>query len=238
VSVADRVVVIAGATGAAGPVVARAFADRGARIALLARGRDELDALLASLPGGTDRHAAVPVDLGSAEEARRAADVVRERLGRADVLIHLVGTFRGGTGLAETPASDWDLLLDVNLRSAVHTLSAFLPQLADGDYGRIVAVSSPFAQRPSATNAAYASAKAALEALILSAAQEGAQHAVTANVLIVRSIRGERPAGSDANEPRSWVRPEELAAVMLWLCSDEAGRTTGARIPLHGGSTA
>jgi NAD(P)-dependent dehydrogenase (short-subunit alcohol dehydrogenase family) len=51
-----------------------------------------------------------------------------------------------------------------------------VPQLADGDYGRIVSVSSPFAQRPGATNAAYASAKAALEALILSAAQEGAQH--------------------------------------------------------------
>jgi NAD(P)-dependent dehydrogenase (short-subunit alcohol dehydrogenase family) len=236
VSVADRVVVIAGATGVLGPVVAREFAANGAGIALLARSRDELQAVLATLAGGAERHLAVPVDLASAEDAARAAQLVRERLGRTEILLHLVGTYRGGSGLAQTPASDWELLLEVNLRSATHALSAFIAQLADGDYGRVVAVSTPFAQQPGATNAAYAASKAALEALTLSVAREGCEHGVTANVLVVRSIRSEPPADGEDSRPRTWTRPEELAATMLWLCSDEAAMITGARIPLHGGT--
>ena len=237
-SVADRVVVITGATGIAGPVVAREFAAQGARCALLARSRDELEALATSLPGGRDRHLALPVDLGSADGAAQAAEVVRERLGKADALLHLVGTYRGGAGLAQTPASDWDLLLEANLRTAARAIAAFLPQLVEGGWGRIVAVSSVFAQQPGATNAAYAASKAGLEALILGAAREGYEHGVTANVLVVRSIRTEPPDGSDPAGARKWTRPEEIAANMLWLCSDEARLITGARIPLHGGTTA
>jgi NAD(P)-dependent dehydrogenase (short-subunit alcohol dehydrogenase family) len=235
VSVVDRVVVIAGATGVLGPVVARHFAAHGARTALLARGRQELEAVASSLEGGRDRHLTLPVDLGSADDAGRAAEHVGERLGRAEVLLHLVGTYRGGAGLAQTPAPDWELLLEVNLRSAINAMAAFMPQLTDGDYGRIVGVSTPFAQQPSATNAAYAASKAALEALILSAAREGRDHGVTANILVVRSIRSEPPADADAGRPRTWTRPEELAATLLWLCSDDASQITGARIPLHGG---
>lgn len=136
--------------------------------------------------------------------------------------------------MAGTPATDWDLLLEVNLRSAVNATAAFVPQLTEGDYGRIVAVSTPFAQQPGATNAAYAASKAALEALILSVAREGLEHGLTANVVVVRSIRNEPPADGDAGRPRTWTRPEELAATMLWLSSEEASQITGARIPLHG----
>ncbi|HUG48242.1 MAG TPA: SDR family oxidoreductase [Candidatus Limnocylindria bacterium] len=99
-------------------------------------------------------------------------------------------------------------------------------QLTEGDYGRVVAVSTPFAQQPGATNAAYAASKAALEALILSVAREGREHGLTANVVVVRSIPSESPADGNASRPRTWTRPEELSSTMLWLCSDEAGLVT------------
>lgn len=228
------VVVIAGATGVLGPGVASAFSASGARLALIARDGDELERLAAGLTGGPARHLVVPADLGSAEQAIAAADRVRQRFGRADVLLHLVGTYRGG-GFADTAGADWQLLFEVNLWTAVCTFGAFLPLLAEGQGGRLIAVSSPYAQAPSGTNVAYAASKSALEALVLSLGAE-LKGRVTANLIVVRSIRSEPPAGATADELRSWTTPEEIAKAMLWLASDEAGQVTGARIPIYGGA--
>lgn len=114
--------------------------------------------------------------------------------------------------------------------TAATTFAAFMPQLLAGGWGRIVAVSSPVAQQPGPDSAAYAASKAGLDAIVLSAAREGSGRGLTANLLVVRSIRDEPVQGTSAAD-RQWTRPSELAAAMLWLCSDEAGQTTGARIP-------
>ncbi len=234
--VEGRVVVVSGATGVLGPGVADVFARHGDRLALIARDPDELGRLVADLPGGAERHQVVPADLASVDEALGAAERVRERYGRADVLLHLVGTYRGG-GFADTAAADWQTLFQVNLWTAVCTLGAFLPLLEEGDGGRLVAVSSPYAQAPTGTSVAYAASKAALEALVLSVGSE-LKGRVTANLIVVRSIRSEPPPGADAAAPRTWTTPAEIAAAMLWLVSDEAAMVTGARIPLYGGGTA
>lgn len=229
-----RVVVITGATGVLGPGVATAFAANGARLALIARNRNELEQLAAGMPGGTERHLPVEADIGLTQEALAAAERVRERFGRADVLLHLVGAYRGG-GFAETTGADWQLLFEANLWTAVCTFGAFLPLLAESDRGRLIAVSSPYAQAPSGTSVAYAASKAALEALVLSLGAE-LKGRPTANLIVVRSIRSEPPAAGPAEAPRSWTTPEEIAAAMLWLASEEAGTVSGARIPLHAGA--
>ena len=99
---ADRVVVITGATGDLGPPVAHAFADEGARCALLARDEGACIGLAMSLPGATRRHLPLSADLGSAAAASAAAGSVREKLGPASVLLHLVGGYAGGTPFLET----------------------------------------------------------------------------------------------------------------------------------------
>lgn len=229
-----RVIVITGATGVLGPAVAAAFAARSGRLALIARDDGELQRLAAGLRGGPARHLTIAADLGSAEQALAAADQVRERFGRADVLLHLVGTYRGG-GFTETESADWQFLFQVNLWTAVCTFGAFLPLLEEGDGGRLIAVSSPYAQAPSGTNVAYAASKAALEALVQSLGAE-LKGRVTANLIVVRSIRSEPPAEASAGEPRSWTTPEEIAAAMLWLASAEAAMVTGARVPMYAGA--
>jgi len=228
-----RVVVITGATGLLGPGVAAAFAASGARLALIARDRAELERMVADLPGRAADHLVVPADLGSAQDALGAAEAVRARFGRADVLLHLVGTYRGG-GFADTAAVEWQNLFQVNLWTAVCTFGAFLPLLEEGRSGRLVAVSSPYAQAPSGANVAYAASKSALEALVLSLGAQ-LEGRVTANLIVVRSIRAEPPIGASVDEPRSWTTPAEIAAAMLWLASDEGTMVTGARIPLYGG---
>ena len=92
-----RVVVISGASGKLGGVVAARFAADGDRLALIARSGEEVEALAATLPGGRDRHLGIAADLGSADATKAAAATIRERLGAAAVLLQLVGGYAGGT---------------------------------------------------------------------------------------------------------------------------------------------
>jgi NAD(P)-dependent dehydrogenase (short-subunit alcohol dehydrogenase family) len=221
----DRVVVITGATGQLGQVVARRFADFGARLALLAREEESCIGLAMSLPGGAKRHRGVAVDLSDGASAVAAADTIRERLGPASVLLHLVGGYAGGTPFADGDDEEFRHLLDLNLWSTIHAIRAFLPDVIAAEHGRIVTVSTFVAATPTAKHAAYAASKAAVEALTISVARDLAGTTATSNVVVLRAIGDEKPTEQ---------RPEEIAAVMAFLCSPEAGTINGQRIPLIG----
>ena len=222
---ADRVVAITGATGMLGPVVAAHFAGAGARLALLARSQDKVAALAAALPGGTERHAGFAVDLVDAASSRAVAAAVRERLGPVGVLLHLVGGYAGGTPFVDGDDEEFRNLLDLNLWSTIHALRAFMPDILAAEHGRIVTVSVFVAAAPTPKHAAYAASKAAVEALTISVARDMAGTTATSNVVVLRSIGTEKPTEQ---------RPEEIAAVMAFLCSPEAGTVNGQRIPLIG----
>jgi NAD(P)-dependent dehydrogenase (short-subunit alcohol dehydrogenase family) len=221
----DRIVVVTGATGDLGQVVARRFADAGARLALLARDEESCIGLAMSLPGGAKRHKGVPVDLADAVSAGAAADTVRDRMGPASILLHLVGGYAGGTPFVDGDDDEWTHLLDLNLWSTVHAIRAFLPDVAAAEHGRIITVSTFAAASPTPKHAAYAASKAAVEALTISVARDLAGTTATANVVVLRSIGDEKATDT---------RPEEIAAAMAWLCSPEAGAVNGQRIPLIG----
>jgi NAD(P)-dependent dehydrogenase (short-subunit alcohol dehydrogenase family) len=223
--VRDRVVVITGATGKLGPEVAQRFARDGARLALLARDEESCVGLAVSLPGGPKRHRGIPVDLGDEVSAVAAADTVREKLGPAAVLLHLVGGYAGGTPFVETPDDVWRAQIQLNVMDTVHAIRAFLPDIATAEQGRLVTISTPLAQAPPTNVAAYAATKAALESLTMAVARELAGTSATANVVLVRTIGSEKP---------THTRPEEIAAAMAWLCTPEAGAINGQRIPLVG----
>lgn len=222
---AERVVVITGATGKLGPAVAERFAADGARLALLARDEESCIGVAMSLPGGIRRHRGIPVDLSDLVSATAAADTVREKLGRPQVLLHLVGTYLGGAPFEEEPLEDWHTLLDVNLWSTINAIRAFLPDIKAAEHGRIVTMSTPLAGTPVSNVAAYSATKAAVESLTLSVAKDLAGTGATANVLLVRTIGDEKP---------THTRPDEIAAAMAWLCSPAASAVSGQRIPLVG----
>ena len=222
---ADRVIVITGATGVLGRVVSAHFAESGARLALLARSEEEIAALVSTLPGGAERHTGFAVDLGDAASARAAAAAVRERLGPASVLLHLVGGYAGGTPFVDGDDEEFRHLLDLNLWSTIHAIRAFLPDVIAAQHGRIVTVSAYVAAAPTPKHAAYSATKAAVEALTISVARDLAGTTATSNVVVLRAIGDEKPTEQ---------RPEEIAAVMAWLASPEAGTINGQRIPLIG----
>ena len=222
---AERVVVITGATGKLGPTVAERFAADGARIALLARDEESCIGVAMSLPGSIRRHRGIPVDLSDPVSATAAADTVREKLGAPQVLLHLVGNYEGGAPFEDSPLEQWHTLLDVNLWSTINAIRAFLPDIKAAEHGRIITMSTPLAAAPPSNVAAYAATKAAVESLTLSVAKDLAGTSATANVILVRTIGDEKP---------THTRPEEIAAAMVWLCTPQASAVSGQRIPLVG----
>ncbi len=229
-----RVVVITGATGGLGRVAAQRFAEQGTRLALFSANAEKLNALAHELHLPVERWLADALDLRDPTAARAAASTVIEKFGRVDILLHLVGGWTGGKPVIEVEANETADMLNQHLWTTFHLAQAFLPHLIANHWGRVIVVSSPLATRPAENSAPYAVAKAAQEALILTLSQELRDSGVTANVLQVRMIdtQHERDRARTAKNA-SWTTPEEIAATMLYLCSDEAHVVNGARIPLY-----
>lgn len=232
---AERVVVITGATGGVGRVASRAFAELGARLALVGSHQGRLDSLLADLPADPGRIMAQRADLSRPDEARAAAQAIGERFGAIHVVLHLVGGWTGGKPIVASDSADLAAMLDQHVWTTWHMLQAFVPRLTAAGWGRLLIVSSPAATAPPAGSSVYAAAKAAEEALLLTVAQEVDGTGVTANILQVRAVDAEhqraaapKPANAD------WTTPEELIAAMRFLCSDESGQINGARLPFLG----
>ena len=231
-----KVVAIAGTTGGLGPSVVRAFADAGASLALIDRNQAKLDALVKSLGIADARYLDQTADLLSAEQAHGWADAIQKRFGRIDAMLHLVGGYRGGQAIADFPAEDWTLLNNLLIQTTWNAIRAFANPLK-ASKGRFVLVSSPQAQKPSHTNAAYGACKAASEALTLALADELKGSGATANIIQVNAIvtpqmLADKPDGDYAKSTHA----DDIAATMLYLCSDGGAPMNGQRVALYGKS--
>lgn len=231
----DRVVVITGATGGLGSIVTHEFARQGARLALLSIDNERLAQLAQELDLPEERLLTKVIDLSSAQAAQIAARSVLEKFGRVEILLNLVGGWTGGKTLVEASEEETAFMLQQHLWSTFHLVKAFVPSMTEGGWGRIVVVSSPYANRPAAKGGPYAIGKAAQETLILALAQELRGSGVTANIVQVQTIdvahaRDTAPTAKNA----SWTTPEEITGAIVYLCLDEAHVVNGGRLPLFG----
>lgn len=167
-----RVVAVAGATGAAGRATVRRLAAAGATVACAGTDARRLDLVLDATRRAVPGSIVVGqvLDLLDPQAAGDWADHVEAEHGSVDGLIHLVGGWRGGKKFADTDLSDWDFLHDQLVRTLQHTSLAFHDALLRSPAGRFAIVSATAAAKPTAGNAAYATAKAAAEAWTLAVA--------------------------------------------------------------------
>jgi len=190
-------------------------------------------------------------------EIERFPDDLRERcrLERADVtsedslaalvetcepdgvwaLVQLVGGYLDGAPVAGMDMEGWDRQFALNTRTVALGLRAVLPGMVARGGGRAVAVGTRAALRPFAGAGAYAASKAAVIALVAAASEEVKRSGVCVNAVLPSVI--DTPANRAANpdaDPATWVRPEEIGAVIAFLCSAEASAVTGAAIPVYG----
>lgn len=234
-SLADIVVAIAGAAGGLGPTVARAFAAEGARLAVGGRNHAELIQMLDALHLPDDRRLATTVDLTDEVATRAWAGQIAERFGRIDVVVHLVGGYKGGTPIADIPTADWDFVHSLLIKTVLNVVRAFADPLKAGGQGRFITVTSPRAQSPTAKTAIYAMGKAAADALVLALADEFKGSGATANAIVVNAIVTPEQRAAEPDKDYSASTPAEaIASTMLYLCSSAAGAINGARIPLTG----
>jgi NAD(P)-dependent dehydrogenase (short-subunit alcohol dehydrogenase family) len=231
----DPVVLITGATGGLGRVVAPLFASEGWRLGLTSRDPTRLEALATELGLVADRWVPGIGDLATQDGARAAIGAVLDRFERIDAWLHLVGGWAGGTAIVDLDPDELRTMLDSHVWSTFHVAQVVVPDMVARGWGRIVAVTSPFAAVPNARGAAYAAAKAGEDTFVRALAREVANTGVTANLLVVRDIDTAHTRETEPT-PRNatWTTPEEIGATLRFLCSDEAAALNGARIALDG----
>lgn len=232
-----RVALVAGGTGGLGRAVSLAFLDEGADVVVTYRTDDELERLRKDSGGDLSRLHAERADVTDEPAVRALVGGVLASLGRLDFLVNAVGGFAGGPKLWESDDRVLDRMLDLNLRSGHALTRAAVPAMLRQGHGSIVNVASRAALEPAAGQAAYAASKAAAVAMMSSLAGDLAGTAVRVNSILPSIIdtAANRKAMPEADFAR-WPRPEDIARVILFLCSDEARVVHGAAIPVYGHS--
>jgi NAD(P)-dependent dehydrogenase (short-subunit alcohol dehydrogenase family) len=227
---AGRVFAITGAFGVLGSAVAKAAAEQGARVALI----DFAKTPPPGLPSGDDVLGLGGVDLTDSVAAGAAIDAVADRFGGLDALLNIAGGFRWET-LETSLAEGWHRLFLMNVQTAANASRAATPYLRESKSGRIVNVGANAALRASMGMGPYAASKAGVHSLTESLAEELKADDVTVNAVLPSII--DTPANR-ADMPKAdfakWVAPEDLAAVMLFLASEDARAITGALVPVTG----
>ena len=230
-----RAAVVTGATGNLGHTVVRAFLERGAHVAApvrdAARG-DELRAAVVDLAGPADDSRLITRVADLADQAAMEAFVehVMRAWGRLDILANLAGGYGGGSALE---LAGIDALWAQNVRTTVTVTAACVRPMRARGYGRIVSVGSVTGLKARKGGAGYAMAKGALIRWTEALADELKGEGITVNVVLPSTIdHPTNRANMPKADPKTWVSPQELAAVILFLCSDVASGVTGAAIPV------
>ena len=227
---AGRSVVLTGVgrEGQVGEAVARAFADRGARVFLVDRSEDQVRARSDALIAAGLRSAALAADLSDQAAVEALATRIRDATsGRVHALVHLAGGFAASGPVADSDPVAWTRQFTINLTTAYLTTRAFLPLLR-ATKGAIVLFASEAALPGARVSgiAAYAASKSALITLAQAIAQEERDAGVRANALAPAAIRTATNV-AEMGADTAFVTREAVAEVVLWLCSDGARAVTG-----------
>ena len=221
-----KVIVVTGALGALGRVVVETALARGARVA-------GIDHVASQIAATADRAEFGGVDLSDEAQARKAIDAAANHFGRLDALINIAGGFAFAT-VGEGDVKTWQRMHALNVLTALNASRAALAYLATSKAGRIVNVGALGALQAGPGMGPYAASKAGVHRLTEALANEW-KGKVTVNAVLPSIIDTEanRASMKDADFSK-WVRPEELAEVILFLASDAASAVTGALIPVSG----
>ena len=231
-SLGGKTVVITGAFGALGRVVAGIATARGASVALL----DHAPAPPEGLPEklGPNALFVAALDLSSLDAANDAMAKVKQRFGRIDALLNIAGGFAWQIA-SEGGADAWDTMFAMNVKTALNASLAAIPHLIESGAGRIVNVGAGAAIRSASGMGPYAASKAAVHRMTESMADELKLKGVNVNAVLPSTI--DTPANR-ASMPKAdysrWVPPADIAEAMLFLASDESRAITGALIPVTG----
>jgi NAD(P)-dependent dehydrogenase (short-subunit alcohol dehydrogenase family) len=242
----NRTVIVTGATSGIGKAAALGFAGEGASVVLVGRDAGALSHMEQS--AGAGRAASVAVDLTAPDAPERIVSASLERFGSIDVLVNAAGIISTGT-IESTTEERWDEMMAINLRAPFRLMRAAAKHLPDGR-GAVVNVSSVNGLRSFPGVLAYCVSKAAMDQLTRCAALELAPRGIRVNAVNpgVTITNLHRRSGMDEAQYAAFLErsktthplgrpgePDDVAAMILFLASDQASWMTGETIPIDGG---
>ena len=243
-SLASRVALVTGGSRGIGRATCLALASQGAAVAVLCRSRiKEAQEVVEQIRSTAGRALAVEANVLDPEAIKRSARVAVAKLGKIDILVNNAGEMTD-VSVVDMKDEDWEQALAINLTSSFRYARECIPSMKERRWGRIINVSSQVVYTGSNNHAHYSAAKSGLLGFTFSLTKELGPYGITANVVapgrILTDLLLERMAGREqewmSQTPmRRFGRPEEVAATIAFLASEDASYITGAVINVNGG---
>ncbi len=250
-----RVAIVTGASRGLGRAIALGLAEAGARVACVSRNQADLERIVAEIRAAGSDGIALAADVTDVHQARAAVDRAVERLGRLDVLVNNAGV--GTPALAlDLEESEWDLVMDTNLKSAFFFSQAAAREMlraasgrgdAEGPViGKVINVSSMMGVLGGNRRSVYCASKGGLDALTRALAVEWARHPILVNAVAPGYFETDMTAALQASEKfrsyvldrtplRRWGQPEDLVGAVIYLASPASDYVTGTVLYVDGG---
>jgi NAD(P)-dependent dehydrogenase (short-subunit alcohol dehydrogenase family) len=234
---ADKVVLVAGGTGGLGRAVTIAFLEEGARVIATYVRAEEFEAARKAAGANASSLEGQPVDVTDENAVSQLVGQITSKFGRIDALVNAVGGYAGGIALWDLSPKLFEQMLALNLRSGFMLFRAAAPVMIKQKSGAIVNVLSKATFDHAAGAAGYAASKAAALAMTDSLAADLKGTGVRVNSVVPSIIDTEanRKAMPKADFAK-WPKPEEIARVILFLCSEDAKVVQGAAVAVYGES--
>jgi len=230
-----KIVVVAGGTGGLGRAVSLAFLGEGAHVVVTYRNKTEFSALQTEAAAKAQSLEGYALDVTNDADTAQFVKSLTDSGKKIGALVNAVGAYAGGTPLWRTEPEVFDQMLSLNLRSGYILARAIAPQMVKQGFGAIVNVASRSAFDHAAGAAAYAASKAAAVAMFDSFAADLTGSGVRSNSILPSIIDTEANRKAMPNADFSkWPKPDEIARVILFLCSDDAKLVHGASVPVYG----
>jgi len=239
----NRTAFITGASRGIGRACALSLAQAGARVAVAARNVDQLETLAGEIRSAGHAAFAVPIDLGNSESIKEAIAKAARDFGPIAILVNNAGITKDGLAM-RMKKDDWDTVIATNLTGAFLAIQQVLPGMMRERWGRIINISSVVGEMGNPGQANYVASKAGLIGLTKSIAQEMGSRNITVNAVAPGFVETDMTQGLSkelkdkmlANIPLKRIgRPEDVAAAVRFLASEEASYITGHVLDVNGG---